>query len=124
MEKKIKKLELIEKILIAGTVLVGIITIIDIFIPDPILLLDEAALTAITGLLTYIANLVRRRVEELKKGEKSSIGTKQIEEVTAKVTETAKTVKKSRNKQYKETIIINNSNNIFNRMYSNTIIKR
>ena len=52
MEKKIKRLELIEKILIAGTVIVGIITVIDIFIPDPILLLDEAALTAITGLLT------------------------------------------------------------------------
>ena len=70
MESKIKKLEIIEKILIAGTVLVGIITIVDIFIPDPILLLDEAALTAITGLLTYIANLVRRRVEELKKVKK------------------------------------------------------
>lgn len=98
MEKKIKRLELIEKILIAGTVLVGIITIIDIFTIDPIFLLDEAALTAITGLLTYIANLVRRRIEELKKGEKSNIGTKQIEEVTAKVTETAKTIKKSRGK--------------------------
>ena len=98
MEKKIKRLELIEKILIAGTVIVGIITVIDIFIPDPILLLDEAALTAITGLLTYIANLVRRRIEELKKGEESSIGTKQIEEVTARVSDTAKTVKKSRSK--------------------------
>ena len=96
MEKKIKNLELIEKLLIAGTVIVGIITVIDIFIPDPIFLLDEAALTAITGLLTYIANLVRRRIEELKKGEESSIGTKQIEEVTARVSDTAKTVKKSR----------------------------
>ena len=98
MEKKIKRLELIEKILIAGTVLVGIITIIDIFTIDPILFLDEAALTAITGLLTYIANLVRRRIDELKKGEESSVGAKQIEEVTARVTETAKTVKKSRSK--------------------------
>lgn len=98
MEKKIKRLELVEKILIAGTVLVGIITIIDIFTIDPILFLDEAALTAITGLLTYIANLVRRRIDELKNGEKSSVGAKQIEEVTARVTETAKTVKKSRGK--------------------------
>ena len=98
MEKKIKRLELVEKILIAGTVLVGIITIIDIFTIDPILFLDEASLTAITGLLTYIANLVRRRIQELKNGEKSSVGVKQIEEVTARVTETAKTVKKSRGK--------------------------
>ena len=98
MEKKIKNLELIEKLLIAGTVIVGIITVIDIFLPDPILLLDEAALTVITGLLTYIANLVRRRIAELKKGEESSIGTKQIGEITTKVTDTAKTVKKSRGK--------------------------
>lgn len=98
MENKIKRLEIIEKLLIAGTVIVGIITVIDIFLPDPILLLDEAALTAITGLLTYIANLVRRRIAELKKGEESSIGTKQIGEITTKVTDTAKTVKKSRGK--------------------------
>ena len=98
MEKKIKSLEIIEKILIAGTVIVGIITVIDIFIPDPIFLLDEAALTAITGLLTYIANLVRRRIEELKTGEENSVGAKQISEVANRVTETAKTVKKSRGK--------------------------
>lgn len=98
MEKKIKVLGIIEKILIAGTVLVGIITVIDIFIPDPIFLLDEAALTAITGLLTYLANLVRRRIEELKTGEKNSIGTKQLEEVTNRVSDTAKKVKESRGK--------------------------
>lgn len=98
MEKKIKVLGIIEKILIAGTVLVGIITVIDIFIPDPIFLLDEAALTAITGLLTYLANLVRRRIEELKTGEKNSIGTKQLEEVTNRVSDTAKKVKNSRGK--------------------------
>ena len=98
MNKKIKTLEIIEKILIAGTVLVGIITIIDIFTIDPIFLLDEAALTAITGLLTYLANLVRRRIDELKTGEKNSVGVKQLEEVTNRVSDTAKKVKNSRGK--------------------------
>lgn len=98
MEKKIKGLEIIEKLLVAGIVVVGIITVIDIFLPDPIFLLDEAALTAITGLLTYIANLIRRRIEEIKNGEKNSVGAKQIGEVANRVSETAKTVKESRGK--------------------------
>jgi hypothetical protein len=98
MEKKIKRLEILEKLLIAGTIFIGIITIIDIFLPDPLFLLDEAALTTITGLLTYIATLVRRKIEELKKGENNKINSNDIKEITSKVTETVNTVKKSRGK--------------------------
>lgn len=98
MESKIKKLEIIDKILIAGTIIIGVITVIDIFIPDPIFLLDEAALTAITGLLTYFSSLVRKKIEKLKNDDKSKINMKEIGEITNKVTETAAVVKKSRNK--------------------------
>lgn len=99
MEKKIKTLEVIEKILVAGTIVIGIITVIDIFLPDPIFLLDEAALTAITGLLTYIASIVKRKVDDLKNGTKDNpIDTKQINEITEKLTDTAKSVKRSRGK--------------------------
>lgn len=99
MEKKIKTLEIIEKILVVGTIIIGIITVIDIFIPDPIFLLDEAALTAITGLLTYIASLVKRKVDDLKNGTKDNpIDSKQIGEITNRVTETVNSVKRSRGK--------------------------
>lgn len=96
MEKKIKTLEIVDKILIAGTIIVGIITVIDIFLPDPILLLDEAALTAITGLLTYISTLVRKKIDKLKNGSNEKTDMKDIEKLTDKVSETASSVKRSR----------------------------
>ena len=96
MEKKIKTLEIIDKILIAGTIIVGIITVIDIFTIDPIFMLDEAALTAITGLLTYISTLVRKKIDKLKNGSKEKTDMRDIEKLTDKVSETASSVKRSR----------------------------
>ena len=98
MEKEIKRYEIIEKVLIAGAIIIGVITVIDIFLPDPIFLLDEASLAAITGLLTYLSSIVRKRIEELKNGEKKKINAKDIEEITTKVTETAASVNRSRKK--------------------------
>ena len=48
---KIVKLNTLNKILKTATGAVGLITVIDFFVPDPVLGLDEAALTALTGLL-------------------------------------------------------------------------
>lgn len=98
MEKEIKKYEIIEKVLIVLAIIIGVITVIDIFLPDPIFLLDEASLAAITGLLTYLSSLVRRKIEDLKNGDNKKISTKEIGEITNKVTETATIVNKSRKK--------------------------
>ena len=96
MEKEIKKYEIIEKVLIAFAIIIGVITVVDIFLPDPVFMLDEASLAAITGLLTYLSSLVRKKIEELKNGEKKKIDAKEIEEITTKVTETASKVNRSR----------------------------
>ena len=96
MEKKIKTLEIIDKILIIGTVIIGIITVIDIFTIDPIFMLDEAALTAITGLLTYISTLVRKKIDKLKNGSKEKYDVKDLEKLNDKVSEAASSVKRSR----------------------------
>lgn len=98
MESKIKSLKVLEALLIIGTIIIGIITVIDVFIPDPIFLLDEAALTAITGLLTYLSALVSKKIDKLEKGDTSKSNMKEIGEITNKVSETATIVKKSRNK--------------------------
>lgn len=96
MEKKIKSLEIIDTLLTIGTVIIGIITVIDIFLPDPLFMLDEAALTAITGLLAYISSLVRKQVDKLKNGTKEKTDIKELEKLTEKVSETASSVKRSR----------------------------
>ena len=98
MENKIKRLKVLEIILISLTIVVGIITVIDIFTADPVFMLDEAALASITGLLTYLSSLVRRRIDELKNGEDNKIKTEEIEEITTKVSKTASAVKQSRKK--------------------------
>ena len=96
MEKKIKSLEIIDTLLTIGTVIIGIITVIDIFIPDPLFMLDEAALTAITGLLAYISSLVRKQVDKLKNGSEEKTDIRELEKLTEKVSETASSVKRSR----------------------------
>ena len=96
MEKKIKSLEIIDTLLIIGTIIIGIITVIDIFLPDPLFMLDEAALTAITGLLAYISSLIRKKVDKLKNGTKEKIDIKEIEKLNDKISETASSVKRSR----------------------------
>ncbi len=96
MKEEIKKYKILEKILITFTIIIGIITVIDIFLPDPIFMLDEASLAAITGLLTYLSSLVRKKIEEIENGENKKIASKDIEEITSKVTETANAVSKSR----------------------------
>ena len=96
MEKKIKKYKVLEIILIICTILVGVITVIDIFVPDPIFALDEAALATITGLLTFLSSIVRRKIEELKNGENKKMDSKEVEDIVTKVSETANAVSKSR----------------------------
>ena len=96
MEKKIKSLEIIDTLLIIGTIIIGIITVIDIFLPDPLFMLDEAALTAITGLLAYISSLIRKKVDKLKNGTKEKTDIKEIEKLNDKISETASSVKRSR----------------------------
>lgn len=96
MEKKIKRLEIIDTLLIIGTIIIGIITVIDIFLPDPLFMLDEAALTAITGLLAYISSLIRKKVDKLKNGTKEKTDIKEIEKLNDKISETVSSVKRSR----------------------------
>ena len=96
MEKKIKSLEIIDTLLIIGTIIIGIITVIDIFLPDPLFMLDEAALTAITGLLAYIPSLIRKKVDKLKNGTKEKTDIKEIEKLNDKISETVSSVKRSR----------------------------
>lgn len=95
---KIKKLELLNKLFIIGTVIVGIITIIDIFVPDPIFLLDEASLAAITGLLKTLSSITKKKIAILIETNSLKISSKDIEEISKDATNVAKNVKRTRSK--------------------------
>ena len=51
---KIASLEVTNNLLKAATITAGVVTVIDLFVPDPVFGLDEAALASITGLLKLI----------------------------------------------------------------------
>ena len=96
MEKQIKTYHVLRIVLIVATIIFGVITIIDIFVPDAIFALDEAALASITGLLTFLITLVSKKEDDLKNGFSSKLEANEIEELTTKVTKTASAVKTSR----------------------------
>lgn len=98
MEKQTKTYEILRIILIVLTIAIGVITIVDIFVPDPVFALDEAALASITGLLTFLITLVSKKEDELKNGINNKMDSKDIEELTNKATNAAKAVKSSRKK--------------------------
>ncbi len=96
--KKIKKLERTKALFLSFTVIIGIITIIDIFVPDPILFLDEAALASLTGFFMFLCSNIDAKISDLKSGNNPHVNIQEVKEITTHLNDTASIVKKSRNK--------------------------
>ena len=96
--KKIIKLEALKTVCTVITILVGIVTVVDIFVPDPILLLDEAAVASITGLFTMLTSSIDNKIKDLRNGNKLRVSKEEITELTSAVGSTANEVKRSRKK--------------------------
>lgn len=96
--EKIEKLDITNKILKTATLAAGVITVIDIFTPDPVFMLDEAALAAITGLLKTSSTIVENKISELAKQGETSTSISEINEITNQIKNVKNAVKKSRNK--------------------------
>lgn len=91
---KIVRLNTLNSILKAATGVVGLVTVIDYFVPDPILGLDEAALTAITGLLGYSSSLVNNKIDSIAASDDAELKMEEINNLTNKLTDVAGKIKK------------------------------
>ena len=91
-------LEVTNNILKAATAAAGVITVIDFFVPDPVLGLDEAALTAITGLLGYASKIVDNKIDAIVESGNASLKMNEITKLTEQVSNAAKSIKSSRSK--------------------------
>ena len=96
--KKIISLEGTSKLLKLATTGVGIITIIDFIVPDPVLGLDEVALASITGVLGYASSLVNNKINDLASNGETTMQMDEITGLTEQIGTAASAVKKSRNK--------------------------
>lgn len=91
---KIVRLNTLNSILKAATGVVGLVTVIDYFVPDPILGLDEAALTTITGLLGYSSSLVNNKIDSIAASDDAELKMEEINNLTNKLTDVAGKIKK------------------------------
>ena len=74
------------------------LSIIDIFVPDPILFLDEAALASLTGFFMFMCSSIDAKISDLKMGNTAPIKVQDVKEITTRLNDTAKSVKRSRNR--------------------------
>lgn len=93
---KIVKLNTLNNILKTATGAVGLITVIDFFVPDPVLGLDEAALTALTGLLGYTSSVVNNKIDDIATSDNTELKMEEITKLTGQLTDVASKVKNSR----------------------------
>ena len=83
--KKINNLEITNNILKSATIIAGIATIINYFIPDPIPLMDEAVMTGLTGLLKTSSTIVENKIDKLAKTGNAKIKIEEIETLTKQI---------------------------------------
>ena len=91
---KIVRLNTINSVLKTATGTVGLITVIDFFIPDPVFGLDEAALTAITTLLGYSSSLVDNKIDKIAASDDAELKMEEINNLANKLSDVAGKVKK------------------------------
>lgn len=96
--EKIRTLEVTNSVLKAATAAAGVITVIDFFVPDPVLGLDEAALTALTGLFGYASSVVHNKIEAIANSDDAGLQMDEVTKLTEEIGKAAKSVKNSRAK--------------------------
>ena len=99
--KEIKRLEGIKTLFMILTIIVGIITVVDYVVPDPILFIDEAVFTAITGLFTFITSTIDSKIKNIRNGQRLQITNEDVQGFTNAVGNTTNTIKNSKNKKLK-----------------------
>ena len=90
---KIVRLNTLNSVLKTATGAVGLITVIDYIVPDPVLGLDEAALTAITGLLGYSSSLVNNKIDSIAASEDAELKMDEINKLTDQLSNVASKIK-------------------------------
>ena len=94
--KKIATLEATNKVLVGASAAAGVVTVIDLFVPDPVLGLDEAALVALTTLLGSASAFVNNKIDKIAKEENSDIQMEEIAKLSGQLADAAAKAKDSR----------------------------
>ncbi len=95
-DKKIKTLEVAGNILKVATTAVGVITVIDWIVPDPVLGIDEVALTALTTLLGTASTIVSNKKAQLESTGQATMSMEEVQKIAQQVGDARNKVAASR----------------------------
>ena len=98
MDKKIKRIRTIKELFTVGTIILGIITVVDFIIPDPIILVDEALLASLTGLFTIITSTLDDKEKELINGNNAKIKQEEVSKIVSAASDVSKNIKRIKKK--------------------------
>lgn len=82
---KVERLEVVSKVLGTATMVAGVITAIDLIVPDPVFGIDEAALTALTALIGTGKGIVDKQIASLKESDNYSYDQDQVNDLAKKI---------------------------------------
>lgn len=97
---KVERLEVVSKVLSTATIVAGVITAIDIIVPDPVFGIDEAALTAITALLGTGKGMVDKQIASLKESDSFNYDQEQVNDLAKNIKNVHDAFKKSKETGY------------------------
>ena len=99
--KKIKNLEVANNILVAATGIVGILTVINYFVPDPVPGIDEVVMTGATALLGSASTIVKNKINDLAETGITEVKMEEVTKLSEQMGNVARSVAEKKNDQVK-----------------------
>ena len=99
--KKIKNLEVVNNILVAATGVVGILTVVNYFVPDPVPGIDEAVMTGATALLGSASTIVKNKINDLAATGTTEVKMEEVTNLSDQLSNVARKVAEKKNGQVK-----------------------
>ena len=95
---KIASLEIVEGALSVALVASGLVTVVDLVVPDPVLGIDEALLTMLTGSIEFARGEVKRHIGELAATGKTEIKSDEVNTLTSSIKSIVDNINEKRSK--------------------------
>lgn len=94
--KKIRALEITNNVLAAATGAVGIATIVNYFVPDPVPGIDEAVMTGVTALLGSATTIVSNKIKDLTATGTTDVKMEEVTKLSEQMVNVAKQVSENK----------------------------
>lgn len=94
--KKIRALEITNNVLAAATGAVGIATIVNYFVPDPVPGIDEAVMTGVTALLGSATTIVSNKIKDLAATGTTDVKMEEVTKLSEQMVNVAKQVSENK----------------------------